>query len=92
MDFVEPPPLKKRGNSQHWMNVVNELKANPGKWGLVGNYSVGVSTHIKNGRYPSFYPPGTDDPAAYVQAHWEVTTRSTGGSRVDVYVRWVGEA
>ena len=92
MEFVEPPPPKRRNNSSHWANAVTELQANPGKWGLVGNYSIGVSTHIKNGRYPAFYPPGTPDPAEYVRTHWEVTTRSTEGSRVDVYVRWIGEA
>lgn len=88
MDFVEPPPPKRRNNSEHWVNVVKELQANPGQWGLVGNYSIGVSTHIKNGRYPAFYPTGHDDPAGYVRSHWQLTTRSTEPNRVDLYIRW----
>lgn len=92
MDFVEPPPPKRRNNSAHWVDSIDQLKDNPGKWGRVGNYSIGVSTHIKKGRYPLFYPPGTPDPEAYVRDHWEVTTRSTGDGRVDLYVRWIGEA
>lgn len=92
MEFKEPPPLKKQGSKEHWINTVQELKTNPNQWGLVGTYSVGVSTHIKNGRYPAFFPAGEDNPVEYIKKHWQVTTRSsaTEPNRVDVFVRWLG--
>ena len=90
MEFKEPPPLKRQGSKEHWINTVKELKDNPQQWGLVGNYSIGVSTHIKNGRYPAFFPAGEQEPTEYLKKHGEVTTRSTSPSRVDVFVRWIG--
>jgi hypothetical protein len=94
MDFVEPPPPKRKTNSEHWVNVVKTLKAEPGEWGLAGNWSVGVSTHNKTGRYPAFYPTELpkEDREAYIADHWEITTRTNGTNRVDLYVRWIGEA
>lgn len=102
MDFVDPPPSKYKKNSDHWLSVVKKLKENPNEWGLVGDYSIGVSTHIKKGRYPAFYPKGKlGDKSAeeYVAEHWEITTRShhqesgidvaaSAFNRVDIYIRW----
>jgi len=89
MKFVSPPPTKLKGNSDHWVQVVEELKKNPNEWGLAGNYSIGVSTHIKKGRYKAFYPEGTHMPMVYVAQNWEITTRTNGNNRVDIYIRWV---
>ncbi len=92
MQIVEPPESKKRGPSTHWTDVATRLKDEyPGQYGLVGNYSVGVATHIRNGHYPAFVKPGTIDKKAYVERHWDVTTRRTSDGRNDVYIKWVGQ-
>ena len=92
MEFQEPPPERRRQRSPHWENVVAELRANPMQWAKAGNYSPGVSTHIRQGKYPSFVPAGTEDAADYMRDHWEVTTRKTdSGKRIDIYIRWIGD-
>ena len=49
-EFKDPPSNKGKTRSAHWVNVVKELNENPDQWALTGSYSVGVSTHIKDGR------------------------------------------
>lgn len=91
MKFVDPPQRKPRSR-QHWVDIVAELKANPGRFGLVGTYSTGVGTHIRQGLYKAFYPDGHPDPIGYIEDHWEVVTRRTKeGNRTEVYIRWLGE-
>jgi hypothetical protein len=91
------PPESKRKPSTDWVKRVKTLKTEyPGEYGLVGNYSVGVATHIRQGDYPAFLPEslrGTDQEAreAYVRSHWDITTRRTSDGRNDVYVAWVGK-
>lgn len=92
MEFVSPPPHQPRQRSEKWINVVAELKANPGEWAKVGNFSPGVATHIRRGKYPAFLD-GCDHEqvGVYMESHWEVTTRKTdNGTRNDVYIRWIG--
>ena len=86
------PPESKRKPSADWIKKVTTLKEQyPGQFGLVGNYSVGVATHIRDGDYPAFLPDKpVEDKAEYVRSHWDVTTRRTPDGRNDVYVRWVG--
>lgn len=95
MEFVTPPPEKKGQKSERWRTVVAQLKDNPGAWAMVGNFSPGVATHIRRGKYPAFLPDderlGDDAAAVYMRTHWEVTTRKTDdGKRNDVYIRWLG--
>lgn len=95
MEFIEPPPSKKGAMSDRWINVVAELKTKKDQWALVGNYSPGVATHLRRGKYPAFMGDFSNfDPAQaalYMQRHWEITTRKThNGDRNDVYIRWVG--
>lgn len=92
MEFTNPPPQRRRRRSEKWESNVRELKANPGEWGLVGNYSPGLATHIRHGRYPSFLPAVTpDDPRRYMDEHWQVTTRKTDqGRRCDIWIKWIG--
>lgn len=89
---IGEPPESKRKPSANWIKKVNTLKTEyPGQYGLVGNYSVGVATHIRQGDYPAFLPDKpVEDKARYVQRHWEVTTRRTPDGRNDVYVKWIG--
>lgn len=91
MEFTEPPLMKHQKSRKHWTEIVQQLKDNQGKWALVGNYSPGVATHIRRGKYPAFL--GGNEPAApemYMRAHWEVTTRKTGEGRNDIFIRWMG--
>lgn len=92
MEFMTPPPEKRGQRSEKWRNIVTELKANKGEWALVGNYSPGVATHLRRGKYPAFLEGSENmDPALFMPQHWEVTTRKTdSGRRNDVYVRWLG--
>lgn len=90
MEFIDPPAPKTRPKSKHWPEVVDALKKNPGQWGLAGNYSIGVATHVRNGRYVAFFPDGETDRKGYMESNWEVTTRNTSDGRNDLYIRWVG--
>lgn len=89
---IGDPPESKRKPSDHWVNVVRKLKTEyPGEYGMVGNYSVGVATHIRDGDYPAFLPAApVDDKRSYVRTHWDVTTRRTPDGRNDVYIKWIG--
>ena len=61
---------------------------------MVGNFSPGVATHIRRGLYKAFlggWVGSEGDVTAYMQRHWEITTRKTDvGSRNDIYIRWIG--
>lgn len=90
------PPESKRKPSTDWVKRVTMLQNQyPGEYGLVGNYSVGVATHIRQGDYPAFLPEHVrgreaDEKKKYVSAHWDVTTRRTPDGRNDVYIAWIG--
>jgi hypothetical protein len=90
MEFTEPPLMKHQKSRKHWTEIVQQLRDNPGKWALVGNYSPGVATHIRRGKYPAFLEThGTlEENLAYMTKHWDVTTRKTGEGRNDVFIRW----
>lgn len=91
MQFVTPPPQKKGQKSERWRNVVAELKANKGEWALIGNYSPGVATHIRRGKYAAFLEGCDIEPRVFIAQHWDVTTRKTDeGRRNDIYIRWLG--
>jgi hypothetical protein len=94
MQFSEPPPRRTR-RSEKWITIVNELKANPGQFALIGNFSPGVPAQIRAGTYPSFIGSGIDmtDKRArrdYMSQHWEVVTRTQVKDRLDVWIRWLG--
>lgn len=91
MEFVAPPPQQSRQRSERWTNIVTELKNNQGEWAKVGNFSPGVATHIRRGKYPAFLDGCDIEPEVWMNTHWEITTRKTdNGNRNDVYIRWLG--
>lgn len=94
MEFIDPPPEERGARSEKWKNIVATLKANPGEWARVGNYSPGVATHIRRGEYKAFLDQEYATPEAaesYMKRAWKVTTRKTNdGKRNDVYVKWLG--
>lgn len=94
MEFIEPPPLTQKRSSKKWEDIVEILKSQPNEWARKQDQAIGTSTHIKNGRYPAFYPPELpkEQRQEYIATHWEITTRSTGSkNRVDLFMRWIGE-
>lgn len=94
MEFGEPPVSKQGQISARWKIIVAELKEHPNQWALVGNFSPGVATHLRRGKYTAFLEGFTGDDAEmtrHMAEHWQITTRKTDlGRRNDVYVRWVG--
>jgi len=90
MKKQQPPPTKKFTKIVDWATVVAACTVEPGEWFLVGEFSEGLASHLRVGRYKHFYPEGTKDPAAYMKKRWEFTARKVEGSdppRVDLYVR-----
>ena len=90
VEFIDPPKDTKKTK---WNDIVSTLKENQGEWALVGNYSPGVAAQIRQGSYKAFlggWVGSEGDVAAYMQRHWELTTRKTEKGRTDLYVRWLG--
>ena len=77
-----------------WAAVVKTLKADPGEWGYVGDFSSGLASSIRAGRYQQFHPHGDDEEKAraYMRRHWEVTVRKVkdDSGRYETYLRWLG--
>ena len=94
MEFMEPPKSKKGSLSERWINIAAELIKNPNEWAFVGNFSPGVATHLRRGKYPAFLQENSYTPEQaqkFMATNWEVTTRKTdNGRRNDVFIRWVG--
>lgn len=91
--FEDNPPKSetyRKPLSEHWVTVARELQENVGKWANVGNYALGVSTRIKQGRYKAFLPDHEMNPTQaerYMAMRYEVTTRKTGSGRTDIWMR-----
>lgn len=94
MEFVTPPPERRGQRSHKWREIVAALKEHPQEWALIGNFSPGVATQIRRGKYPAFVEGWEGSPEQiqlYMNRHWEVTTRKTdSGKRNDLYLRWLG--
>ena len=94
MEKMEPPPTARSERSEEWRNKVATMKANKGEYYKVGDYSPGVATHIRRGKYKAFLDGqhmSDDEAEAYMKRHWEITTRKTTDGRNDVFVCWLGE-
>lgn len=94
MEFVSPPPEAKGERSKRWQEIVTSLKEHRGEWALVGNFSPGVATHIRRGKYAAFLEEFQGDEqqmSLYMSRNWDITTRKTdGGKRNDIYIRYIG--
>lgn len=79
----EPPAARRRG--EHWYQVADACRSNPGTWYKVSDVAQGVSHAIRKGTYTAFR-----------EGTWEVRDhmRAVDGEhrkRVDLFVRYVGE-
>lgn len=96
MEFVDPPLSSRERKSEEWKSRVEQMKANPLKWALIGEFSPGVSTQIKNGDYKAFLPEELRDAEqerkqAYMRSSWQIrTTRSNKEKRMSLYIKWIG--
>lgn len=94
MEFADPPPEKRGQRSTEWIDRVRAMQEHPGEWAKVGNYSPGVATNIRKGRYKMFLDGFEGDEAQrtlYMKRHWEIVTRKTNdGGRNDIFIRWLG--
>lgn len=95
IELREPSPMPNRAEgSVDWDAVAAELKAAKNEWGYVGDFSSGVASHLRAGRYRQFHPHA-DDPEkarAYMSRHWQVTVRKVkpDNGLYEVYIRWLG--
>lgn len=93
-----PPATVRARKSSKWIDIVEQVKQLTDNeetegWAYVGEYSPGVATHIRRGKYKQFLPDDLQgiSPEVYMSLHWEVTTRKTGdGWKNAVYIRWIG--
>lgn len=93
VEFIDPPEDKRKKRSAEWKRIVQELRSNPGEWGKVGNFSPGVATAIRRGKYRAFLDGinETEDPEDYIKRCWKIRSAKTDdGSRNDIFVCWIG--
>lgn len=104
VSFGDPAPVQ-RWEGTDWDGVVEKLQARPDEYGHVGQFSTGIASHIRAGRYKAFLPEALhdadpDEKRTYMRQHWEVTTRVVKPkrkrdeepiyNRCDVFVKWLG--
>lgn len=80
VSFGDPAPLN-RWEGNDWVQVVEKCKARKGEFGHVGQFSTGIASHLRSGRYKAFLPEALhdadpDEKREYMRGHWEVTTRT----------------
>ena len=89
---AELPPSARNHGKVNWEEAVRLMRQAPREWHLIGDFSPGVATHIRNGLYKAFLYAETADPAAFMRKHWEIAARVKvrGQKRVNLYGRWLG--
>lgn len=87
-----PPASSSPKQNINWPAAVAEMKQNKKEWHLLGEFSPGIATHMRKGKYKAFLPAGETNPQAYMEQHWEFTSRvvQPGFPRVNIYCRWMG--
>lgn len=93
MEFIDPPEDKRQQRTAEWQRIVTELKAHPSEWAKVGNFSPGVATAIRRGKYRAFTAdaPEYEDPEAYMTRNWQIrSSKTSDGTRNDIFIRWIG--
>jgi hypothetical protein len=89
----ETPPTPKRSKRVDWPAAVREMKASPGDWFNIGEFSPGIANHIRKGQYRAFLSEGSPEPPeVQVRQRWEVTARVVDSQtqRVALYIRYLG--
>ena len=84
LTWTDPPEAKNaggRGAAGRWNQVAAQLRDNPGRWALIGNFSGNVPAGFRTGKT-----------IGWTRDEFEFTQRSTGDHRVDVYARFIGGA
>jgi hypothetical protein len=77
----DPPPREHRGGTAgKYLDLIADLKANPGRWAYLGEFTASAATNWRAGRVAGTKPG-------------EFTTRVVmlpHSSRCDLYVRYLG--
>lgn len=84
--WEDPPGIAGRIPGTKYLEIVEELRRNPGRWAMIGNFDPSMATNIKEGRISAFRPHGS----------FEAMSRNTqvdgdGHRRADIYARYVGD-
>ncbi|MGE0229347.1 MAG: hypothetical protein AB7U23_12670 [Dehalococcoidia bacterium] len=98
MDFVTVIPVRKGRFRTDWEGVAADCKANRGKWGCVGEFSVSYASQIRQGAIAAFLPANhaqqsESEKVAWMKRHWEIEYRRVEGrppNRADLYIRYIG--
>lgn len=94
MEFDDSPPLGfRQQRAAFWRNAVKELQAMPGQWGKVGEYSPGIATQLRKGKYSYFLDgkPESMEPETWMRSRWDIHAKKLPGQRRDeVWIRWNG--
>ena len=74
------PPQTKRRSKEFWREAVDHLKANPGDWFVLGEWSSSVAGQMRRGAYTSFVPDdiSPDKRAEYMKYAWEFHSEMCG--------------
>lgn len=84
MRWESPPARNQPGRgSTIWADRLEKLRARPGEWALLGEYSASMITQFRK---------GMTGPADIDRSDYEMTGRMSGnGNRMNVYMRYVGK-
>lgn len=90
----ESPPRKRGGQGYtDWAAYIDVMKANPGVWYNVGDFSPGIPHALRMGKYRVFLDKASAmPPDTQMRSMWEITARNVDGipRRVAVFMRWIG--
>jgi len=76
VEWKDPEPT----TSELLANAARELRANPGRWGIIKHSNSTLTYALRKGRYVAFRP-ATD---------WEFAERHAQNGGIDTYARFVG--
>lgn len=96
--WEDPPEHRNKGvprpnwpavdQTPKWQAIADELRANPGRWGVIGDRlgpgTAGpITRRIRRGDRPMWSPAGSFE---------AVSRKRSDGEGIDMYARYVGEA
>lgn len=79
--FKEPPPATRPGRKSKWIDLLDQLRANPGDFGIIDEDAVRTSlvTQINKGRI-----------GGVNEGEFEATSRSNSDGTYTIYARYLG--
>jgi hypothetical protein len=91
MKHEAPPPTHVVKNKVDWGEIIARLKAAPGEWYNVGDFSPAMAYHLRKGVNKAFLDPADTAPAeVQMNLHWEFTSRKGPSGQSALYIRYLG--